>query len=51
MLTRSTNTGRIPIGYRSFRRDVERAGLSITGVMATRPGISQQWNAVLSGDA
>lgn len=34
---------RIPISYRTFKKDVAAAGLTIERCMATRWGISQQW--------
>lgn len=40
-------TDRVPIRLSTFRRDVAAAGMRITDIQATRPGISRQWYVTL----
>jgi 2-polyprenyl-3-methyl-5-hydroxy-6-metoxy-1,4-benzoquinol methylase len=44
---RGTSSGRLPIPWAAFRRDVEAAGLRAERVLRTLPGISKQWYVVL----
>lgn len=40
-------TDRIPIARGAFEQDAKASGLRVTRWMATRPGVSKQWYAVL----
>lgn len=42
-LRKNKSDDRLPISYRRIRSEAEAAGLRVTGIYPTRPGISRQW--------